>query len=600
MANSNLTVANLDFSSIKSSLKTYLSGQTVLKDFDFDGSNLNVMLDVLAYNTYMNNFYLNMVAGESFLDSAQLRDSVVSHAKILNYLPGSRTSSKAVVNLNIYPDDAPESITIPKYTAFTAMVGANTYTFTTDTGVTIFADANGNYSANSVDIFEGDIITELFTVDTSNTQQRYVISNKDIDTSSLIVKVTESTTDMANSTWTKSQGIAGMTGESNNYFIEPCENEKYEIQFGDGVIGRAVKNGNVIEAKYRRSAANSADGATTFSLSDDIQGYSNVLITTSSNSTGGGVAETIESIKFNAPKSISIQDRLVTIQDYKTLLKQEFNDIEAIHVYGGDTVNPPKFGKVIISVDLKNADGISAQRQADIEEFVRNRAPLSIRPEVVNPEFLFVDVTSNVVYNPNVTVKGKEEIKSAVTTAIQTHMAGTINDFDSKLRISKLVRAIDDADPAILHNNSSILLEKVIVPVLNEKASYSLNFDNPIYREIPTGNGDTKTFVDGSAPLESTPFTYNEIQGCSIRDDGNGTLQIIQEIAGVASVIQSKVGTIDYDNGLVNITDFQVSQYIGAGIRIRCNPVSQTVSSTQNIILSYNKTPKITVTQERI
>lgn len=600
MANTNLSVANLDFTSIKSSLKTYLTGQTVLKDFDFDGSNLNVMLDVLAYNTYMNNFYLNMVAGESFLDSAQLRDSVVSHAKILNYLPSSSTSAKAVINLNIYPDDQPASIVIPKYTEFTAMVGSNSYTFTTDTGITIFADANGNYSTTGLEIYEGEVVTELFTVDTSNTAQRFVLSNKDIDTSSLVVKITKSQTEHSNSTWTKSLGIAGMTGDSNNYFIEPCENEKYELQFGDGTIGRKLNNGNIVEAKYRRSSANNADGANTFSLSGDIQGYSNVFITVTSSSTGGGAPEDIQSIKFNAPKSISIQDRLVTIQDYKTLLQQEFNDIEAINVYGGDTVTPPKFGKVIISVDLKNADGISTVRKEDIEEFVRNRAPLSIRPEVVNPEFLFVDVTTEVVYNPNVTVKGSEQIKSDVTTAITSFMANSINDFDSKLRRSKLVRAIDDADPSILNNNTTILLEKPIVPVLYQAASYDLSFDNEIYREIPNGSGQGTTFVDGSAPLESTPFTYNNVVGCSMRDNGSGVLQIIQDIAGTSTIINDKIGTIDYTTGRVIISNLTVSQYDGAGITIRCNPAKQSVSSSQNIILSYNSTPKISVTQERI
>jgi hypothetical protein len=600
MANTNLTVANLDFGSIKSSLKTHLTGQNVLKDYDFDGSNLSVMLDVLSYNTYMNNFYLNMVAGESFLDSAQLRDSVVSHAKILNYLPSSTTSSKATINMNIYPDDAPASIILPKYTEFTSMVGSNTYTFTTDTSLTIFADANGNYSTTNLDIYEGEVVTELFTVNTSNTAQRFVLSNKDIDTSSLIVKITQSQTEHANSAWTKTKGIAGMTGSSNNYFLEPCENEKYEVQFGDGVLGRKLQNGNIVEAKYRRAAADNADGAGAFALSGDIQGYSNVFITVSGNSAGGGSAESIESIKFNAPKSISIQDRLVTIQDYKTLLKQEFNDIEAINVYGGDTIQPPKFGKVIISVDLKNADGISTVRKQDIEEFVRNRAPLSIRPEVVNPEFLFVDITTQVVYNPNVTVKGPEEIKSAVTSAIDTFMADSINDFESKLRRSRLVRNIDDSDPSILNNNTNVLLTKSIVPVLYREASYDLSFDNAIYREIPNGSSDDIVFVDGTAPLESTPFTFNEISGCSIRDNGAGVLQIIQDITGTATVVRDKIGTIDYDTGRVQVTKLTVSQYDGAGITFRCNPVSQTVSSSKNIILSYNKTPKITVIQERI
>ena len=596
MANSNLTVANLDFESIKSSLQTYMTGQTIFKDFDFKGSNLNVLLDVLAYNTYMNNFYLNMVASESFLDSAQLRDSVVSHAKILNYLPGSKTASKAQVRLTVYPDDQPANIVIPKYTRFTSMVGSNTFSFSTDEGITIFADKDGSYITPVMDLYEGEIVTELFAINTANTNQRYIIGNADVDTSSIVVRVTKSTTDFANSLWTKSAGISGMTGTSNNFFLEPCENSRYELQFGDGVLGRPLDNGNVVEVKYRRASGESSDGASVFALSGSIQGYSNVVVSSGASAVGGGEAESISSIKFNAPKSISIQDRLITIQDYKTLLKQEFNDIEAINVYGGDETSPPKFGKVIISVDLKNSDGISASRKAEIESFVNQRSSLSIRPEVIDPEFLYVDLVSQVVYNPNVTTLGQQEIRSKVVAGINTFMAASINDFDSKLRQSKLVREIDSADPSILHNETRLELSKTIVPVLGATATYSLKFDNEIYREIPK-NGE---FVDGSSPLSSTTFTYDGLSGCSIRDNGDGVLQIVRLDASINSVVNAKIGSIDYVTGTVDILSLSVTSYVGAGIKITANPSKQTVKSSANIILKYNNTPVITVNQERI
>jgi hypothetical protein len=443
MANTALNVANVDFTSIKSNLKTYLGAQNLFKDYDFDGSNLSVMLDVLAYNTYMNNFYLNMVAGESFLDSAQLRDSVVSHAKTLNYLPGSYTSSRALVDLQLYPSDTPASITIPKYTAFTSKVESNTYTFTTDEGITIAADSEGNYKTTGLTILEGEIVTELFQVNTSNTAQRYVLSNKEVDVDSLVLTVTSSATDLSNSQWTKALTTIGIDGSSNTYFVVPAENETYEVQFGDNILGRSVSHGNVIEAKYRKAAANNADGATSFTLSGDIQGYSNVVVSTSSKSTGGGYAETIESIKFNAPKSVTVQDRLVTAGDYQTLLKQEFNDIEALNVYGGEELSPPLFGKVIVAVDLKNADGVSVQRKNEIEKFIKLRAPLSISPKVVQPEFLFVDVITEVIYNPNVTVKSDSEISTVVKVALDNFMAANINKFDATLRMSKLTNAID-------------------------------------------------------------------------------------------------------------------------------------------------------------
>lgn len=596
MANTTLSVANVDFGTLKSSYKTYLQGQTLFKDFDFTGSNLNVLLDVMSYNTYMNNFYLNMVAAESFLDSAVLRDSVISHAKTLNYLPSSYTSSKATINITITPEDSPAAISLPKYTAFTAMVDSNTYTFSTNEGITIQADANAAYYVNNLDVFEGEIVTELYQVNTSNTSQRFVLNNKEIDIDSLVVNVTESTTNLANANYTRSLNTVGMDGLSNNYFITPSENELYEIQFGDGVLGRKLAHGNVIEAKYRRSSANNADSASTFSLAGDIQGYTNVAITTVASSVGGGFNESIESIKFNAPKSITVQDRLVTVSDYKTLLRQAFNDIQAINVYGGEELSPPLFGKVVISVDLANADGISDRRRNDIMEYVKERAPLSISPVVVNPEFLFVDVTSEVVYNPNVTVKSDEEVKSSVVAALKAYTDVTIGDFDAKLRLSKLSRSIDDTDPSIINNNTNIRLQKKIVPTIGTPGSFTLNFDNEIYREIPLNNN----FVDGTAPLTSSTFTFGNLINCFLRDDGSGVIQIVQDSQGVVQVVSSSVGSIDYDAGVVQISDLNVSAYTGAGITLTAVPTRQTVSSSKNIILSYNNTPHITITQERI
>ena len=595
MANTTLSVANVDFNTLKSSYQTYLQGQSLFKDFDFTGSNMNVLLDVMSYNTYMNNFYLNMVAGESFLDSAQLRDSVVSHAKTLNYLPSSYKSSKATINLNIFPDNNPVAISIPKYTPFTSMVESNTYTFTTNEGITVQPDSNGNFSVTDLEIFEGEIVTELFEVNTANTAQRFVLNNKEIDTASLIINITNSTTDLANVNYTLGLSTVGLSGESNTYFLVPAENEKYEVQFGDGVLGRKLSHGNIVEAKYRRAAANNSDSAATFSLAGDIQGYSNVSITTTSNAAGGGYGESIESIKFNAPKSVTVQDRLVTVNDYKTLLRQQFNDIQSINVYGGEELSPPLFGKVVISVDLANADGISDQRKEDITTYVKQRAPLSISPVVVNPEFLFVDITAEVVYNPNVTTKSDEEIKTVVTGALVTHTDSAIGDFDSKLRLSNLSRSIDDADPSIINNNTSIKLQKTIIPTLAVNSTFSLNYDNEIYREIPLNN----IFVDGTAPLTSSTFTFGNLINCFLRDDGSGTVQIVQDTQGTVQIVKQNTGTIDYASGIVQITDLNVSAYSGAGITLTAVPVKQTVKSSKNIILSYNKVPHITVTQER-
>ena len=597
MANSALSVANTDFASIRADLKTYLGAQGNFKDYNFDGSNLSVLLDLLAYNTFMQNFYLNQVASESFLDSAQLRDSIVSHAKTLNYLPKSDTSARALIHFEVFPANTPGTINVPKYTQFTTTVDSNTYTFTTDEGFTIQADATGRYFANNISIYEGEIVRELFQVNTANTDQRFVLSNKEIDTSSLSVKISTSSTDTSNAEWKSSLTAVGVSGTSNVYYIVPAESGKYELQFGDGVLGRPLDNGNIVEAAYRKCSANNSNEANTFTCSDTIQGYSNVSVTTLSKASGGGFAESNTSIKFNAPKALSIQDRTITVDDYKTILQQEFNDIETLNVYGGEEASPPEFGKVLISIDLKNADGIPNSKKKLIEDFVKLRAPLGIAPKVIDPAFLYVDVTTKVVYNPNITTKSDSEIQTLVSAAINTHATDTINSFNAKLRTSKLSAAIDASDPSILNSDNSVLLQKKFTPTLNTKESHTLEYVNEIYREIPDSSS---IFPDGSAPVSSTEFTFDGLTGCSLRDNGSGVMQIVQQGSSVLTIVNKDIGTVDYTNGIVKLISFEVSAFTGDGITVSANPVSKTLKSNKNIILSYNKTPSITIEQERI
>jgi len=595
MANTALSVANINFEDIKSNLKNYLQTQSVLKDYDFAGSNLNVLLDVLAYNTYMNNFYLNMVANEGFINSAVLRDSIVSHAKTLNYLPQSRASSKAVVRLQITPTDTPASITIPKYTSFTTSIDSKSYTFSTNEGITINQNSDGNYFANNLNIFEGEIVSELFEADTANTDQRFVLQSSQIDTDSLIVKVIVSSTDTANSEWTRNLNTIGINGTTNTYFIVPAENGRYEIQFGDGVLGKSLDNGNIIQATYRKSNGEVPNSANVFTLVGDIQGYSNVTITTTTPARGGSEAETDNSIKKNATRALTIQDRTVTTSDYKTLIKQNFSDVQAINVYGGEEATPPQFGKVIISVDLKNAEGIPLSRKRDIESFARLRAPLSIVPVVVDPEFLYVDLSCSVRYNPNVTTKSDSEIKNTVIAAIKSHTDANIGDFDTKLRMSKVAAAIDSSDPSILNTDADVTLEKRFVPQLNKTETHLLQFNNEIYREIPLNS----QFVDGTAPIRSTTFTFNNNLGCSFRDNGLGVLQIVQDSTAGLEVIDTDIGTVDYVTGTVSIKSFKTSLFTGEAIKVFARPVSRTIVSNKNIILTYNNLPTIRIIQER-
>src|SRR5210317_1336213 len=322
-ANSGIAIAELDFDTVKTNLKTFLEGQAQFQDYDFAGSNLNVLLDVLAYNTYYNNFYLNMLASEMFLDTALIRDSIISHAKELNYLPRSSRGAEATINIEITPSDTPASINIPKGTEFTTVVESNTYTFATTESHIITADVNGDYIANNLIIREGYAIEEFFAV-TSNTSQRFVLSNKDIDTRSITVKVRESNTSITNTTYSYATSLFGLGANSAIFFLQPAEKEKYEVVFGNDIAGKRPVNGNLVEVYYQVCNREESNQASAFSSASSIQGYSNVAITTVSRARGGAAPESIADIKFNAPRNVQVQERAVTKNDYKILLQQRF------------------------------------------------------------------------------------------------------------------------------------------------------------------------------------------------------------------------------------------------------------------------------------
>lgn len=599
MANTTISVANLEFAAIKTSIKTYLSSQSQFKDYEFEGSNFSVLLDVLAYNTYMNNFYLNMVSSEAFIDSAQLRDSVVSHAKALNYIPRSSTSSKAIIDLEVIPTDQPATIVVPKNTEFTSTVDNQTYSFTTDSVLVLTGDTQGVYRANNVNIYEGDIVTELFIA--NSTASTFTLSNRDVDTTSLTVKVVSSSVDTTNSEFIKASSVVGLSGSSNVFYLAPALNDKYEIQFGDGVLGRKLENGNIVQASYRRSSGNTADGASLFSLSGNIQGYSNVAITVRQRALGGAAAESIESIKFNAVKSLSIQDRTVTTTDYKTLILQQFPDVESISVFGGEELNPPRYGRVAISIDLRNSDGVSLSRQREIESFVKERSPLTTVPIVVNPEFLYVNITSEVFYNPNATSLSPVDLESKVSTSISEFALANINGFSGNCRTSRLVNAIDQSDPSILNNNTTITLQRNIVPTIGLSQTFTVDFGNKIRRE--TSTSDRGVFIDGTPPVSSTSFTYDGLTGCLIVDDGNGVLMVARDSVSnsvvTRSILNGNIGNVDYTTGLVVIKSLLVGSYTGSSISIFATPDSRSVTSSKNIILQYRAPALITITPER-
>lgn len=583
MANTSVSLVGLDFNTIKTNLKNFLKTNTAFKDMDFEGSNINVLLDVLSYNTYLNSYYTNMIASEMFLDTAQLRDSIVSHAKELNYLPRSFVSAKASVNVAITPVSAAvTSIVIPKYTSFTSRVGSNTFSFTTNETVVVTESNNGAFSA-SLDIFEGIAVSETFVVDRSNTVQRFVLSNPTVDVDSINITVYEDS-GQTELDYTQATTLVGLANTSQIFFVQAAENFQYEILFGDGVYGRQPKNGSSAVIKYRASSGEAPNGASVFSSDGAIDGHSNVSVTTISSASGGVQAENNESIRFNAPRRFQAQDRAITPSDYEILLKTRFPEIQAISVYGGEEATPPQYGRVYISIDTANAEGVSVVSKNNYKDYIQQRSPLTIGVEFIDPEFTYVDVQTNVKYNTSRTSKTTSDISSAVKAAISLYSLNNIEDFNSTLYYSNLIKSIDSSDASILGNDTTLRLIKRIQPSLNVNQEIDIDFQNVL--DIDPFLRTDSTDVSYGYTISSTAFTFSNTT-CLLIDDSLGNVFIATKDFSNVRVLR-KVGTIDYITGFLHLTTFNISAYQGTYIKIFARAKNKDLVSRRNSILTID------------
>ncbi len=595
MANNSIDLVGLDFATLKNNLKTFLKNNTQFKDINFEGSNINVLLDLLAYNTYLNGFYTNMVASEMFLDTSQLRDSIVSHAKELNYTPRSFSSSKATITINITPTTSVGAISIPKYTTFTSRVGSNTYTFSTDDSLIITNSNNGVFSTTT-DVYEGLIVSETFVMNQSNTSQRFVLSNPTIDVESINVNVYEDSGQTV-IPYTKSQKLIGITSTSKVFFIQAAENNQYELVFGDGVFGRRPKDGSNIVVKYRASSGELPNGASIFTADGSIDGHSNVSVVTLSSASLGSVAETVESIRFNAPRNFQVQDRAVTASDYEVLLKTRYPEIQAISVYGGEDASPPQFGKVFISVDVANATGASLSSKLAYKEYILDKTPLSVDVDFVDLDFMYVQVTSDVQYNINTTVKTSADIRTLVQGAISSYNTTNLNDFKSTLYYSNLVKQIDQCDPSVVSNDTSVTAIRRINPALNQPVNVLVDFQNPL--AINTTLRTQQTDQHYGHTITSTQFLYNNVY-CILVDDALGNVFVSARSGDFITVLK-QVGTVNYQNGLLQLNGLNIADYTGDSLKIFARTKSKNISCFRNTILIIdNNDVSVTVTGVKI
>ena len=595
---SSTDLTSLDFDKVKQNLRDFLRSQDVFKDYDFESSNMNVLLDVLAYNTNLNAFYLNMLASEMFLDTAQLRDSVISHAKELNYLPRSFRSAAADVDIIIDPiGPAPSSFVIPRGQTFTGSADGRNFTFVTDQNINVGTE-DGVFRARNVSLFEGDFVFDSYTVN-DQAPARYIITNKTVDTNSITVVVTE---DNGSSViqYRRADSLFGLNGQSPAFFIQPAENDTYEIVFGDGVIGRRPKDRSIVLIQYRKCNGELPNGIRTFVPDGDITGGRIAQIITNTSARGGSIPESITSIKFNAPRAFTTQERVVTAGDYETLLKANFSEINAVSAFGGEENVPPQFGKVIVAVDLKTTDELPPSKRRIYRDFIKPRSPLAIDPVFVNPEYTFVRVNTRVKYNINQTSLNIDDIRTIVRSAIQEFNEENLNGFNKTLFYSNLVSAIDESQQSIVANDTEIFAQKIFVPDVGFLANYDIDFGMTLKDDIAR-LADARRSNELTI-ISSTPFIFNGTQ-CILEDDGEGIMRIMaSNIRGQEGFrVIRNVGTVDYEKGFIQLKQFGPQALVDGQINIFARTFERNISSVRKTILAIRpRDINIEVEQVRI
>ena len=550
MANGFLTTSELDFQNYKTSLKTFLSQQDQFKDYDFEGSNISVLLDVLAYNTYMNGVYLNMVGSEMFLDTSQLRESIVSHAKELNYTPRSRTAAVAYVDITVAPDDSPDSITIPKYYEINGKTNNNTtYYFTTDEAIVIRAN-NGVYQAANVAVYEGNIVKEVFI---ANTTSRYLLQSANVDVQSVYVTVKDSNTSTSETKWNRETFLFGLNNTDKIYYIQGAEDHLFEIVFGNGDIGKKLVDGNLITVSYRETNGADGNGVDSFTAPNAIEGYKTVTVTTVEPANAGAEHETDDEIKFNAPRYFPTQNRAVTVEDYIALTKQAFPSLEVVTAYGGEETEPKQYGKVIVAAKPFGGIKIPTPLKTQMYNYLKERSSISIDPVIIDPEYFQAEVVSDVLYNINLTTRSARDIQALVEQTILQWGSDNLQKFGSDLRYSKLIKSIDGCESAIISNNTEVRIIKDVEITTGTPFRISFSFDNELKKEISSVR---KIYEDTTSTIESSLFTYN-INNidylAKIKDDTQGNLMIVSTVNGVVQLLKDKIGTVDYTTGNISI-----------------------------------------------
>ena len=595
---SRLRVTELDFDNIKNNLKFFLKGQDKFKDYDFEGSGMSILLDTLAYNTHYMAFNANMVANEMFLDSSSLRSSAVSHAKMLGYEVTSARAPKATINVNLQTTDATK--TMSAGTAFTATVDGTNYQFVTISDVTR-ANSGNSVNFDSVEIYEGTYIISKNVVDSSNVDQKFILTDPRADTSTLTVKVQTSTSDTSTTTYTKADDITQLSATSTVYYLQEVERGRFEVYFGDGVISKALEDGNIVQLQYVVTNKGVANGVSSFTPPTSIDGATSIVVTTVSSAIGGAEQESVNSIKLKAPLNYSAQGRAVTTSDYEVYVKKLFANTQAVSVWGGEdgsydsstgVSSTPEYGKVFISVKSTTGVDLTSTQKDNLVKGLAPYKVASVTPVIVDAETteLILGVTFN--FDSSSTTSTGTELASLVNTTLQNYNTSDLQSFNRPFRHSKVLRLIDETDTAILNNTTTVTIAKKFSPTLSTATSYNINFNNRFYNPVSGYN------ATGGGIVSSTGFYMNSVTTIEyfFDDDGSGNLRIYYLVGNTRTYTNSTAGTVDYTTGLIKINSMvitgvgNVDDTTSSQIRITALPNSNDIVPVRNQILEIDFT----------
>ena len=590
--------SDLDFNQVKTQIKDYLRSNSNFTDFDFEGSNFSILIDTLAYNTYISSYNANMLANEVFIDSATLRENVVALARNIGYLPSSKKSAKATVSFLVDTSSLtvkPTTLTLRAgLVAVSDSFGGSNYTFSIPEDITVNVTNNTAFFTD-IEIYEGTYLENSFTVNTSQENQRFILPNSNVDTSTLSVRVKDANYSLSSVKYNFVDKIIDITSDSKVYLLNEVPDERYEILFGDGVFGKKLENGNYITASYIITNGSVANGIRNFTFAGRLVDNADRVVTTgvsaisvTQSSIGGGEIESVDSIRNYAPKKYASQNRAVTAADYEVITKLVFEETESAIVFGGETLTPPQYGRVFIGIKPKNGNYLSNFIKSDIESKLKQYSVAGIMPKVIDLNYLFVEINSSVYYDTN-KAPGGSYIKTIVSNSLEQYAnSAELNKFGSRLKYSKLLSVIDDTSSAITSNITKVVMRRDLRPILNTFADYEICYGNKFHVK-PNGYNIKSSgfFIDGyigEVFLSDVPYSDNK----------TGTINLIRKLSPTeGAIIRSNVGTIDYEKGEINLTPIRVtSTSVTSGenqvIEISVVPESNDVIGLQDLYLQLD------------